>query len=89
MGWHYGVGGRHPSVPCSGGREFLEVVSVVYMQKWIHLVQKLRRNEYFQSHFLRVSFFAAGSTGKKIHFRPIKTANSTGADLWQLDPILR
>jgi hypothetical protein len=39
------------------------VVSVVYMQKWIHLVQKLCRNEYFQSHFLlRVSFFAAGST---------------------------
>jgi hypothetical protein len=23
------------------------VVSDVYMQKWIHLVQKLRRNEYF------------------------------------------
>ncbi len=48
-------------MPCGGGRELLEVVSVVYMQKYIHLVQKLRRNEYFQSHFLRVSFFVAGS----------------------------
>jgi hypothetical protein len=46
-------------VPCGGGRKLLEVVSVVYMQKWIHLVQKLRRNEYFQYHFLQVSFFAA------------------------------
>ncbi len=41
--------------------ELLEVVGVVYMQKWTHLVQRLRRNEYFQSHFLQISFFAAGS----------------------------
>jgi hypothetical protein len=36
---------------------FGAIVSVVYMQKWIHLVQKLLRNEYFQSHFLQESHF--------------------------------
>ncbi len=51
------VGSDGMTLWCWQAPLFGAIVSVVYMQKWIHLVHKLRRNEYFQSHFLRESHF--------------------------------